>query len=98
MSKKYPPEFRRRVLDLVETGRPIIEIAHDLEVSPQTIYSWRNQHLIDTGQRPGLTSTESAELKAARIENAQLRAELEVMRRANELLKESAGPKGDSRR
>lgn len=49
MSKKYLPEFGRRVLDLVETGRPIVEIAHGLEVSAQTAYSWRNQHLIDTG-------------------------------------------------
>jgi transposase-like protein len=97
MSKKYLPEFRRRVLDLVETGRPIVEIAHDLEVCAQTIYSWRNQHLIDIGQRSGLTSTESAELKAARIENAQLRSELKVMRRANELLKERADPKDVSR-
>jgi transposase-like protein len=39
----YPPEFRRRVLDLVDRGRTVSEVANDLEVSEQTIYTWRRQ-------------------------------------------------------
>jgi len=37
----YPPEFRRRVVDLLEAGRKISEIALELGVSQQTIYVWR---------------------------------------------------------
>ena len=29
----YPPEFRRRVLDLVEAGRKVAEVAEDLGIS-----------------------------------------------------------------
>ncbi len=29
----YPPEFRRKVLDLVEAGRTATDLAHDLEIS-----------------------------------------------------------------
>ena len=29
----YPPEFRRRVVDLVEGGRKVSEVAAELEVS-----------------------------------------------------------------
>ena len=29
----YPPEFRRKVLDLVEAGRPIAEVAKALGIS-----------------------------------------------------------------
>jgi hypothetical protein len=29
----YPPEFRRKVLDLVEAGRSVTDIARDLEIS-----------------------------------------------------------------
>jgi transposase-like protein len=36
----YPPEFRRKVLDLVASGRKVSEVAFDLEISEQTIYSW----------------------------------------------------------
>ena len=45
--KGYPAEFRRRALDLVAAGKPVAEVARLLEVSDQSIYSWRRQELID---------------------------------------------------
>lgn len=54
MPKRYPEEFRRKVLDLVAAGRPVAQIAADLGISDQTICGWRKQELIDTGQLPGL--------------------------------------------
>jgi len=33
----YPGEFRRKVLDLLAEGRPVASVAHDLDVSEQTI-------------------------------------------------------------
>lgn len=33
MLKRYPEEFRRKVLDLVAAGRPIAQIAADLGIS-----------------------------------------------------------------
>ena len=65
MPKRYPEEFRRKVLDLVAAGRPIAQIAADLSISDQTIYGWRKQELIDTGQLPGLNRAELARLSAA---------------------------------
>lgn len=35
----YPAEFRRRVLDLLHAGRSVASIAHDLQISDQTIYA-----------------------------------------------------------
>jgi transposase InsO family protein/transposase-like protein len=94
MARRYPPEFRRRVLDLVASGRKVADVARDLGVSGQTIYNWRNQDLIDRGERPGLRSEELAELRAARRRIAALEAELAATRRAQELLKEAVPPKG----
>lgn len=94
----YPAEFRRKVLDLIEAGRSIADVAHDLEISEQTIYTWRRQDRIDRGLVPGLTSGEKAELSAAKKRIADLEAELAVSRRAVELLKEGVSPKGGSRR
>lgn len=87
MPKRYPVEFRRRVLDLVAAGRPVAAVAEDLGVSAQTIYTWRRQDAIDRGEAPGLTSFEQAELAAARRRIVELETELAVTRRANELLK-----------
>jgi len=62
----YPPEFRRRVIDLVESGRSVAEVARDLGISEQSISVWRRQDRIDKGLVPGLTSAEKAELTAAK--------------------------------
>ena len=66
MPRSYPPEYRRRVLDLLESGKSVTEVAAGLEVTAQTIYNWWNQHLTDTGRKAGVTTIESTELVAAR--------------------------------
>jgi hypothetical protein len=98
MPRSYPPEFRRKVLDLLDAGRKVADVATDLDVTQQTIYNWRRQHLIDTGQMPGITSSDHVELVAARKRIVALETELAVTRRANELLKEAVDPKEGSRR
>jgi transposase len=94
----YPPEFRRKVLDLVEAGRPIAEVAQALGISDQSIYTWRRQDRIDRGLVPGLTSPEKAELAVAKRRIAELETELRATRRAMELVREVVPPKGGSRR
>jgi transposase-like protein len=94
----YPPEFRRKVLDLVEAGRSVADVARDLEISDQSIYTWRRQDRIDRGQVPGLSSGEKAELAEAKRRIIELETELRAMRRAMELVREVVPPKGGSRR
>lgn len=94
----YPPEFRRRVLDLVEAGRPVVDVARDLGISAQAIYTWRRQDRIDKGLQPGLTSVEKAELAAANRRIAELETELAIHRRASELLGKVVPPKGGTKR
>lgn len=96
--RAYPPEFRRRALDLLAAGRKVVDLSRDLGVSEQTIYTWRQQERIDRGLVPGLTSVEREELAAARRRIRELEAELEVHRRATELLTERSDPKAGSRR
>jgi transposase len=93
----YPPEFRRRVLDLVEAGRPVVDVARDLGISAESIYTWRRQDRIDKGLQPGLSSAEKSELAAAKRRIAELEAELAIHRRASDLLGKVVPPKGGSR-
>jgi transposase len=74
------------------------ELAHDLDVSDQTIYNWRRQDRIDRGQQPGLTTAEKGELAAAKKRIAELETELKIAQRAVDVLKEEASPKGGTRR
>jgi transposase len=94
----YPPEFRRKVLDLVEAGRPTAEVATALGISDQSTYTWRRQGRTDRGLEPGLTSSEKSQLAAAKHRIAELETELQAMRRAMELVREVVPPKGASRR
>lgn len=94
----YPPEFRRKVLDLVEAGRPVVDVARDLGISAESIYTWRRQDRIDKGLQPGLTSAEKAELVAAKRRIAELETELAIHRRASELLGKVVPPKGGTKR
>ena len=96
--KGYPLEFRRRVVELVEGGRKVAEVAADLGISEQSIYTWRRQARIDAGLEPGLSTAEKAELVAARRRIRELETELAIYRRATELLKGEASPKGGSQR
>ena len=94
----YPPEFRRRALDLLAAGRRATDLARDLGISSQTLYLWRHQEQIDRGLVSGLTSAERTELAAAKRRIRELEAELEIHRRASELLVDRSDPKGGSRR
>ena len=94
----YSSEFRRRVLDLVEGGRRVTEIAIDLGISELTIYTWRRQARIDAGIEAGLSTSERGELTAAKRRVRELETELAIHRRATELLKEKTSPKGRSQR
>jgi transposase-like protein len=38
---------------LVAAGRPVIDVARDLGISAESIYTWRRQDRIDKGLQPG---------------------------------------------
>ena len=97
MPRRYPVEFRRKVLDLIEAGRPVAEIAEQLGITAQTVYNWRKQDRVDRGLELGTSTRESAELSAARKRIRELETELAVTKRANELLKAQSDPKAGGR-
>ena len=85
------------MIDLLDSGRKVADVARDLEVSEQAIYGWHRQEQIDRGLEPGLSTVGQAELTAAKRRIRELEAELAVHRRAAELLKETSHPKVGSR-
>ena len=88
-SSNYPPELRERAVRMVAEVRPdypsdwpaIVAVAGKLGIgSAETLRKWVRQAEVNAGQRPGVTSEDSAEIKRLKRENAELR-------RANEILK-----------
>ncbi len=81
--KVYPPEFKRRMVELVRAGRSPEELAKEFEPSPNTIRKWATQADLDEGLRAdGLTTAERKELRELRRENKQLELEREILGKA----------------
>ena len=79
----YPPEYRRRMVELVRAGRGPEELAREFEPSAQAIRNWVTQADRDEGRRhDGLTSDDQVELGRLRRENRRLREEREILKKA----------------
>lgn len=98
MPKHYPAELRRRTCERMLAGEEVKDLAAELGIHSVTLYKWRRQALIDSGQRPGVKSYEADPLAAARRRVKELEAELKAVKAASELFGEgTADPKGSSR-
>jgi len=79
----YPPEYRRRLVDMVRAGRTPGSLARQFEPSAEAIRNWVRQADLDEGRRAdGLTTDERDELGRLRRENRVLREEREILRKA----------------
>lgn len=96
----YPPELRRRLVELVRAGRSPAELAEEFEPSDQCIRNWVRQADRDRGKRQdGVTSEEKVELARLRQENRRLREERAILAKAAAWFARETGkiPSGSSR-
>lgn len=94
MPNPYPPEFRRRALDLVASGRTVRDVAASLGIAESCLYRWKSRDLIDRGLKPGTTASESAELAEARRRIHELEDEVKILRKAAAAVEQVVPPKG----
>jgi len=87
--RKYPNELRDRARRLVQEAREqepelslnqaVLRIGPRVGVNPDTLRGWVKQADIDSGRRPGTTTSDAARIKELERENRELK-------RANEIL------------
>ena len=81
--RKFSDEFKRDAVEIVRTsGKPIRQVANELGIYDSTLGNWVRQAEIDRGEREGLTSDERERLRELERENARLRMERELLKRA----------------
>jgi len=79
----YPDEFRREAVAMVRGGRSVRDVAESLGVSQQSLRKWTKQTELDGRERDdGLRSEEREELRRLRRENARLKQERDLLKRA----------------
>jgi transposase-like protein len=78
--RSFTDEFKRDAVAMVlDDGNKIAEVARRLGIGEGTLGNWVAQARTDRGERAGLTTSEKAEL---RKENARLRMERDLLKRA----------------
>ena len=101
MPKPYPREFRDDVVRVArdrDPGVTVEQIAKDFGVHPMTLFKWLRQADIDAGVKPGVSGSDSVELREARKRIKLLEQENEVLRRAAAYLSQANLPgKGSTR-
>src|SRR5215210_1450688 len=81
--RRFTPEYRAEAVKMViETSRPIAEVARDLGINEGTLGNWvtnyRNEHPVSEE----LTIDERAKLKELERENRELRMERDFLKKA----------------
>lgn len=82
--RKFSKEYRDEAVKMViETSRPIAEVARDLGLNEGTLGNWvatyRREH---AGEEPPMTVNERARLRELEKENRELRMEREFLKKA----------------
>ena len=89
--KKFPPELRERAVRLVfeqqdaheSQWAAIVSIAEKMGCSSEALRKWVRQAERDTGQRPGLKTSERERLLELERENRELKRANEILRKAS---------------
>ena len=80
--RSYPPEFRRKVVELARAGRNLDELAVEFGIARQTVRNWLKQVDIDSGRRDGSTTDMLEENARLRKRIKQLEVERDILSKA----------------
>jgi len=76
-------EFKADAAAMVlDDGRRIVDVAETIGVGDGTLGNWVRMEKIERGKRAGLTRDDRSELVELRKENARLRMERDLLKRA----------------
>ena len=93
MPRPHPEEFRDDVVAVARKGEaPLSEIARDFGISQSCLRNWLAKADVENGRRPGVSASDSAELRELKRRNRLLEQENEVLRRAAAYLSQANLP------
>ena len=81
--RMFSDEFKRDAVEIVRSSdRSIAEVARELGIYDSSLGSWVRQDQVNRGEREGVSSNDKDRLLELERENARLRMERELLKRA----------------
>ncbi|MFA9566118.1 MAG: transposase [Acidimicrobiales bacterium] len=81
--RSFTSEFKADAVALVlDEEHRIVDVARDLGIGDGTLGNWVRQARVDRGERQGLTTEDRARIRELERENAKLRMERDLLKRA----------------
>jgi len=84
--KRYTDEFKTQAVELLDTGKPVSQLAEELCISSNLLYNWRlssqRAQAGGNGGRVLAAVPETEDLRFLRRENAVLRQENDILKKA----------------
>lgn len=78
--RRYAPEYKARMVELVRAGRSADELAREFEPSATAIRRWVEQADLDEGRRTdGLTTAERKEVRELKRELRRVKLERDIL-------------------
>jgi transposase len=95
--RRYTAEFKAQAVGLVNMGKPVPEVAEDLGIGTSILYGWMRRNprlgrLGSAGQRAAGEEPGADELPRLRRENARLKLENDILKKAAVILGTSPLP------
>lgn len=88
--KRYTPEFKAQAVELLTTGKAVPQVAEELCISSNLLYKWRQdaQGAQGSGAGPRAEGERAGadDLRALRRENALLKMENDILKKAAVIL------------
>ena len=99
--KRYTAEFKAQAVELVGLGKPVPEVAEELQIGSSILYGWvrkgsQSAQLGSAGLRAGGELPAADELRRLRRENAHLKLENDILKKAAVIL--GTKPQGQAAR
>jgi len=86
--KKYSREFKINAVRMVsEEGRVAAEVARDLDISSNMLYTWKQKYLEEkegSFQRNGNQSSKDEQIRKLEKENKRLKEERDILKKATQ--------------
>src|SRR6266536_4913471 len=99
--RRYPAEMRERAIRMVresiaergERQGAVSRVARQLGIGTESLRNWVKQADIDTGKRPGMTTTEQRRIAELERENRELRRAIEILKAASAFFARELDPR-----